>query len=160
MIVPMNFCNKETRKEKENATAQNKSEVAIPCNRYIFRAIYTKTIITIENKFTSKKISILMLLIVVLIGKVFSAPPVNYCEINGIVKDSITGEGLPFASVLILSQNDSNIVKGVITDVAGNYAIKNIVPGKYRLIASYMGYNENEIITDIQAKKEKHMPLI
>lgn len=97
-----------------------------------------------------------MLLIVVLIGNAFSTPAVNYCEINGIVKDSITGEGLPFASVQIFSQKDSNIVKGVITDVAGNYTIKNVVPGKYSLIASYMGYNENEIIADIQAKKEKH----
>ncbi len=93
---------------------------------------------------------------VIVIGKIFSNSLVTNCEISGIVKDSITGEGLPFASIQIISQNDSKITKGVITDVNGNYTIRNIVPGKYKLIASYMGYNQNETIIDIQAKKSKH----
>ena len=58
------------------------------------------------NKFAKKKVSILVLLIVVLIGNAFSTPLVNNCEINGIVKDSISGEGLPFATVQLLSQNN------------------------------------------------------
>jgi len=97
-----------------------------------------------------------MLLFLVLIGNVFSTPPVDYCEIGGIVKDSLTGEGLPFATVQLLSQNNSNILKGALTDVNGNYIIKGIVPGEYRLIASYMGYNGKEILANIKAKKEKH----
>ena len=104
-------------------------------------------------KSISKRISILILLIVIVIGKIFSNSLVTNCEIRGIVKDSITGEGLPFASIQIISQNDSKITKGVITDVNGNYTIRNILPGKYKLIALYMGYNQNETIIDIQAKK-------
>lgn len=107
-------------------------------------------------KSINKRISILILLIVIVIGKIFSNSLVTNCEISGIVKDSITGEGLPFASIQIISQNDSKITKGVITDVNGNYTVRNIVLGKYKLIASYMGYNQKETIIDIQAKKSKH----
>ncbi len=108
------------------------------------------------SKFISKRISVLTLFVVIIVGKAFSDSPVPYCEISGIVQDSITKEGLPFASVQIVSQNDSNLIKGVIADETGNYIIENIIPGKYRLMASYMGYNESEIIIDIQSRKEKH----
>ena len=72
----------------------------------------------------NKNISILLILIVVSIGNAFSAPPVNKCQINGIVIDSITGEGLPFASVQMFLQQDSVFVKGAITNINGNYTIK------------------------------------
>ena len=97
-----------------------------------------------------------MLLLFLLIGKAFSSPPVHKCEINGIVKDSITGEGLPFASVQMFSQIDSALVKGAITDINGTYSIKDIIPGKYRLAASYMGYDQSEIIIDVHKKKVGH----
>jgi outer membrane receptor protein involved in Fe transport len=77
-------------------------------------------------------------------------------EISGMVKDSITGEGLPFASVQIISINNSGLIKGAITDFEGNYSIKDILPGKYSLTASYMGYHESKIIVDIHQKKEKY----
>jgi len=108
------------------------------------------------SKFIFHKIIVLTLFVVIIVGKAFSGSPVPYCEISGIVQDSITKEGLPFASVQIVSQNDSNLMKGVIADESGNYIIKNIIPGKYRLMASYMGYNESEIIIDIRSGKEKH----
>jgi len=91
-----------------------------------------------------------------LIGEVFSIPTVYNCEIYGTVKDNTNIEGLPFATVQILSQSESNILQGVLTDVNGNYSIKNIVSGKYKLIASYMGYKQSEVIIDIQTKKRKH----
>lgn len=92
----------------------------------------------------SKRLTILTLIMFAIIGNAFSN-----CEISGMVKDSITGEGLPFASVQILSINDSNLIKGAITDIDGNYTIKDILPGKYGLMASYMGYNESKIVVDI-----------
>jgi len=108
------------------------------------------------GKFIWGKISVLTLFLAVGTGRAFSDSPVSYCEISGMVQDSITGEGLPFATVRILSQNDSGLVKGVVADIDGNYIIEDIIPGKYRLIASYMGYNEKETVKDIQARKEKH----
>ncbi|MCK5820360.1 MAG: TonB-dependent receptor [Bacteroidales bacterium] len=108
------------------------------------------------KKQTGQKLGVLMLLILVLIGNVFSIPQVNHGEISGIVKDSLSGEGLPFATVQLLAQNDSGILKGSLTDVNGYYIIKDIVPGEYRIIASYMGYNEKEILADIEVKNVKH----
>ena len=103
-----------------------------------------------------KKISVLALILFVLIGNAFSTPRINNCVLKGIVKDSLTGERLPFASVQLFSQNNFIALKGVLTDVNGNYTIKAIIPGKYRIIASYMGYNENEIVKNIQRKNEEH----
>lgn len=65
-----------------------------------------------QNKIIIKKASIILLLSIALIGSVFSATPVNLCTINGTVTDSITGEGLPFASVQIFSQSISKVSKG------------------------------------------------
>ncbi len=67
---------------------------------------------TIQNKIIIKKVSVLLFLVFALIGNVFSATPVNSCTINGTVTDSITGEGLPFASVQIFSQSISKVSKG------------------------------------------------
>jgi hypothetical protein len=49
---------------------------------------------------------------------------------------------LPFANVLLLSSRDSSLVKGVISDEAGNYAIENVRPGTYLLLASMVGYQK------------------
>ncbi len=76
-------------------------------------------------------------------------------EIIGIVKDSVSGEGLPFASVQILTIKDSSTVKGTMTNADGNYLIKDIAKGKYLIVASYMGYNEKKIVLDIQSNKVK-----
>jgi outer membrane receptor protein involved in Fe transport len=101
-----------------------------------------------------KKTSLIILIIIALIGKAFSAT--NNAEVNGMVKDSITGEGLPFASVQLLSQSDSTLIKATLTDVNGNYIIKDIADGKYILFASYMGYYQSEKAIDIQTKRSKY----
>ncbi len=111
---------------------------------------------TMQINFYIKKISVLMLFTIVLIGNTFSASLIDFCEINGTIKDKTTGEGLPFSSVQLISQNDSNIIKGALSDINGNYIIKNISSGKYKLVASYMGYHQSKKIIDIQAKKSKH----
>ena len=97
-----------------------------------------------------------MLFITIQIGNVFSISTVDNCVINGVVKDSITGEGLPFATVQLISQNDSKILKGTLSDINGNYIFKDIVSGNYKMIASYMGYIQSEKVIDIQAKKSTY----
>lgn len=76
-------------------------------------------------------------------------------ELNGIVKDSLTNEVLPFANVQILSTLDSSFVKGAMTDAEGTYLIGDIKTGKYIVIASYMGYYKKKIALNIQSKKVK-----
>ena len=76
-------------------------------------------------------------------------------QINGIVKDSVSGEGLPYASIRILLLNDSSFVKGAITDAEGRYQIKDVQAGDYTIEASYMGYFELKKRLQVQSKKIK-----
>lgn len=59
--------------------------------------------------------------------------------LRGLVKDE-SGEGLPDATVRILSARDSSYVKGTAANLDGNYAIDGLKPGKYIISASYIGY--------------------
>ena len=84
--------------------------------------------------------------------KIYGVSIPDKCELSGVVKDSISNEGLPFASVQVLT-NDSTFVKGAMTDSKGNYLIRDIQTGEYIIIASYMGYHEKKTILKIQSKK-------
>lgn len=56
-------------------------------------------------------------------------------EIHGTVKNSETGEPLSEANIKI-----ANSPRGTTTNEKGEYSIKNIEPGNYELLVSYMGY--------------------
>jgi outer membrane cobalamin receptor len=102
-----------------------------------------------------KKISLLVFITVFVSLKFYGNPIPNKCELNGVVKDSLSGEGLPFATIQILTTKDSSFVKGVITNAQGNYLISDVPTGEYIIIASYMGYHEKKAVLDIQSKKVK-----
>ena len=55
--------------------------------------------------------------------------------VSGVVSDATTGNHLPGANVLILGSS-----RGAATDVDGEYAIRNVPAGSYRLRVSYIGY--------------------
>ncbi len=104
-----------------------------------------------------KVLRILVLLFVVLFmsAKVNSAILSVKNVISGIVKDSISGEGLPFATIQVLSINDSILVTGTMTDAEGKYVISDIQIGNYVFRASYMGYNEKDKVLSIKTKQTK-----
>ena len=58
-------------------------------------------------------------------------------KIMGKIVDASTGEGIPFANVLV----DGTSI-GAASDVDGNYVILNIPPGVYSVTASYVGYQK------------------
>ncbi len=62
-------------------------------------------------------------------------------DIRGVVADSVTGEKLPFANVVMLKTN-----KGAASNINGFYLIPSVSPGTYQLSASSIGY-EREIRT-------------
>ncbi len=57
--------------------------------------------------------------------------------IEGYVYDAVTGQGLPYANVVI-----EGTKLGSATDVNGYYTILNVPPGKYRVRASILGYKD------------------
>jgi len=62
----------------------------------------------------------------------------NY-SITGTVKDSNKND-LPFANLLLLKQNDSSFVKGVVSNEKGNYKFDFIDKGSYIILTSMIGF--------------------
>lgn len=58
--------------------------------------------------------------------------------ISGQILDVDSNESLMFATVLIYQFGE--LVKGVETDMSGNYSLQDLAPGDYVLVASYIGY--------------------
>jgi len=100
-----------------------------------------------------RKINLLVFITIFVSLKFYGASIPGKCELIGVVKDSISGERLPFATIQVLTTRDSSFVKGVMTDSEGNYLIRDIKTGEYIIIASYMGYHDKKTILKIQSKK-------
>jgi len=60
-------------------------------------------------------------------------------EVFGIVAEK-GADPIPFANVLLLQSNDSTLVKGEVTDIDGNFRIRNVMAGNYLLAATNLGY--------------------
>jgi len=75
---------------------------------------------------------------------------------NGFVRgrlfDSQTKEPLPFANVVLINEQDSNIVKGGTTDQDGRFKLENLGFGTYLLKISNIGYHAY-ISNTIELKK-------
>ena len=61
-------------------------------------------------------------------------------EIGGMVVDSATGKFLGQAAVSLLMARDSSYVMGTITDGDGQFQLRNVAPGHYRLLITFLGY--------------------
>jgi outer membrane cobalamin receptor len=84
----------------------------------------------------------------------FGESPSGKYKLYGCVRDSITMTGLPYASVQLLNTNNK-VIKGVMTDIEGNYIIDEIKEDRYKLVASYMGYLQSEKTILINGKETK-----
>jgi hypothetical protein len=71
------------------------------------------------------------LLLVLLLPKLASAQ----ATITGTVRDSLTQQPLPFASVFL-----ANTTRGATTDAQGHYTLSAVPAGRYELAATYLGY--------------------
>ncbi len=56
-------------------------------------------------------------------------------SLSGTVRDSLTRQPLPFASVFL-----ANTTRGATTDAQGHYVLPNVPAGHYALSATYLGY--------------------
>ena len=68
--------------------------------------------------------------------------------IRGNVYDKETGEPIIYGNVLL-----EGTTKGAITNIDGFFTIADVEPGKYKLIATYIGYDSTAV--DIQIKANK-----
>ena len=75
-------------------------------------------------------------LLLLLILTVFSARVATaQASLSGTVRDSLTRQPLPFASVFL-----ANTTRGTTTDAQGRYTLAGVPAGRYELAATYLGY--------------------
>jgi len=82
------------------------------------------------NLYQSKNFVFLLLLLLITIVNAQTG------KVAGLVKDTETGEPLPFINVIIMGHN-----LGAATDIEGRYQILNVPPGTYEIKASAVGFN-------------------
>jgi len=73
-------------------------------------------------------------------------------KISGIVVDEQTGNILPYASITISEFNMTSSA-----DEEGAYAFKNLQPGKYHVVVSYIGYKNDTSVVILGKKSEKYI---
>ncbi|MEI6143300.1 MAG: outer membrane beta-barrel family protein [Mariniphaga sp.] len=84
-----------------------------------------------------KKVHGIIRLLFVLI--LISYSVISSAQIQGTVHDS-NNQPLGFANVLLINQNDSSLVTGVMVSDVGTFSIQNFKPGKYLIKATMIGY--------------------
>jgi len=83
----------------------------------------------------------------------FSSPLAaqNYGEIHGTVIDKETGETMPGVNI---STEIGGVLRGTATDENGRFRLKPLLPGKYALTFSFIGYGKRTV-TDIEVTPNK-----
>lgn len=64
----------------------------------------------------------------------------NTYKVVGSLRDSVSGEILPFVNVSVLERADSTFVKGASSDYNGNFEVTGVPAGDYLLRVSAIGY--------------------
>jgi ferric enterobactin receptor len=75
-------------------------------------------------------------------------------RISGVVVDSISGEALEFATLVLLQTNDGQQLNGGITEPDGSFKITDVKNGTYDLDISFIGY-ESRLIKGVKTTLEK-----
>ncbi len=73
-------------------------------------------------------------------------------EIRGVIKDAKTKQPLDF--VQIAAQLNGYNAGGTVSDLDGKYSISALVPGKYTILAKFVGYND-VVIEDVLVKPDQ-----
>lgn len=61
-------------------------------------------------------------------------------KINGLIKDSVSGAPLEYATITLLEKTSGKVITGNTSNSAGRFTLSGIVSGHYRLVIEYMGY--------------------
>ncbi|MGV3706189.1 MAG: TonB-dependent receptor domain-containing protein [Arcticibacter sp.] len=80
-------------------------------------------------------------------------------RISGVVIDSLTKKPVEYASVALTIAGAAKSVNGALTDAKGAFVMDNVVPGKYKVSVSFMGYKQKEVndVVTTGAKPDKNL---
>ncbi len=81
----------------------------------------------------------------------FSQAPVpeksDRASISGKITEKADGHPIAYAEVAVMREND--VVTGTIADELGNYEIRNLIPGRYTIVAYIVGFKKSQTNTDL-----------
>lgn len=70
-------------------------------------------------------------------------------KITGILVDSITGESVPYATLVLKKAGKDKSKDGILSEDNGEFKFENVKTGKYDVYASFLGYKE-KVIRDVE----------
>lgn len=79
----------------------------------------------------------------VLISSLASAQ--DQYQISGSIVDGDTGEPVSFANVAIYSEDEESVQQGSISNVEGEFTLKNVPEGEYKLEIKFVGYRPYQV---------------
>ena len=81
--------------------------------------------------------------------------------VKGTVMDKTHNEPLGFVNVRVTQASDDKLVSGAVTDVDGNFVVKNLKNGKYKLSISFVGFKDYSKPFEVTDKNRSfHYPYI
>ena len=80
-------------------------------------------------------------------------------KITGIVKDSISGEAVPFASIAMKRAGSNVVLNGVISEENGEFKLGEVLTGKYDIVISFLGYEDKVIASAETTPKDPDLDL-
>ncbi len=97
------------------------------------------------------------LVILLLIWSVISEGQTkNIGKISGSIIEKSSGLPIEYANIQLFKLEEKTLVEGTISDPKGNFSIKNIPEGNYRMTISFIGY---ETMERSEIKISKEMPV-
>ncbi len=63
-------------------------------------------------------------------------------KVIGILRDSSSREAMEFASVVLMKVRDSSVAGGALTDEKGHFRIEDVMPGRYFIRITSIGYRQ------------------
>jgi hypothetical protein len=67
-------------------------------------------------------------------------------KITGRLLDSVSHHPLEYATISLFVNDAKTPVDGTVSDSKGNFAVNNMAPGKYKLVAEFLGYKPHTLL--------------
>ncbi len=80
---------------------------------------------------------------------------VKSVSLSGQVLDNITGEALAGVKVVVEGANESSY-----TDFDGNFSFANLLPGSYKISASYISYQKSDVEVNLEETEKVALKLV
>ncbi len=84
--------------------------------------------------------------------------PKGNSKITGTVLDSIAAKGVDFATIALISKATDKPIDGASADEKGAFTIEKVAAGTYKIVVSFIGYND-KTIDNVTVEKGKDVRL-